>query len=718
MAVQDSNDKIAELLKQAYPPAAASPEFKAKLRQDLSEQTGALGSESPKPLWQQPFLWATAGAAAAIAIVLVLYLVVFQSAHLAVTTSDATAIQTTAATLNGKLDSLGAADSAEVSFEWGVSTTYGNETTPELRTAAGSVQADLSGLAPNTTYHFRIKAVGREGTVYGPDMQFATGPAPPVVTTVEAAKIRSTSATLRGSLDELGSAANVSVSFEWGLTTSYGNETAPESKTASGKYNADLDGLTPNTTYHFRAKAVGDDTAYGADAQFTTGATSLSVATRDANNIGTTWARINGELTSLGTVSGVNVSFEWGTATRSYTQTTANQGRTSTAAFSADLSELASGTTYYFRARADGDGPPVYGEEKNFTTLTVPPSATTCSATEVHSTSAMLNGTLDGLGTASSVNVCFEWGPTASYGNQTAPQSKNTTGGFSASLTSLTPNTTYHFRAKAVGSDVVYGANMVFTTGGTSPPQKTWYLSGDGSDTKIMYEGDTSKTVGTVLLHSSGQPVSQVWCANQSSSGITYPADNWTVRLSLSHITRDHSVIVEIGTWNGKNFASYGSYTLAASGDDNEEVKSYEISLQVSSFTVPSGSYVATRLTVNSRWVDVHVGGSQSHVTSPAYAEPTAPSVATNAATSIGQSTATLNGYLDNLGSAEGVTVYFEWGTTTDLGNQSVVGLQASSGNFGTVLADLIPNTTYHFRAKAVGNGINYGVNMTFTTSP
>jgi phosphodiesterase/alkaline phosphatase D-like protein len=718
MAVQDSNDKIAELLKQAYPPTAASPEFKAKLRQGLSEQAGALGTESPKPLWQQPFLWATAGAAAAIAIALIVYFVVLQSAHLAVTTSDATAIQTTIATLNGNLDSLGTVDAADVSFEWGIGTDYGNETTPELRTAAGSVQTDLSGLAPNTTYHFRIKAVGRDSTAYGLDMQFTTGPAPPVATTSDAAESGTTSATLRGSLDDLGSTASVSVSFEWGLTTSYGNETTPESRTATGKYSADLDGLSPNTTYHFRAKAVGDVTAYGADAQFTTNTTSALVATSDATNVSTNSARLNGELSSLGTASIVKVSFEYGTAPGSYTQTTADQARSSAGAFSADLSSLSPGATYYFRAKADGDGSPVYGVEKSFTVLTAPPSLTTCSATQVHSNTATLNGTLDGLGTASIVNVYFEWGTSASYGNQTVAQPKNATGGFSAGLTGLAPNTTYHFRVKAVGDRIVYGADMVFTTGSTPPPRKTWYLSGDGSGTKTMYEGDTSKPEGTVLLHSNGQPVSQVWWASQSSSGTAYPADNWTVRLALSHITGDHSVIVEIGTWDGKTFVSHGSYALAASGDDNDEVEVYDFGLPVSSFTVPSGGYVAIRLTVNSRWVDVHVGGSQSYLVSPAYPEPTAPAVTTSAATTVEQTTATLNGYLESLGTAGGVAAYFEWGTTAEYGNEIGVGSQTSSGNFSTILANLIPNTTYHFRAKAVGDGTNYGVDMIFTTPP
>ena len=377
---------------------------------------------TPRPLWQQPFVWIPAAAASAVAVALIIFFVAFQSVPPTVTTRDATGIQTTTATLNGRLNSLSESESVEVSFEWGATTDYGNETMPGLRTETGDITANLSGLSPNTTYHFRLKVVGPKGTKYGPDMHFTTGPAPPVATTGDAAKIKTTSATLRGSLDALGSAANVSVSFEWGLTTSYGNETTPESKTETGKYSADLSGLVPNTTYHFRAKAVGDDTAYGADAQFTTGTTPPSVETNDATNIGIASATLNGDLTSLGTAGNVNVSFEWGTTTGSYTQTTANQARTSAGAFSADLSGLTPGTTYYFRARADGEGPPSMARRRASPPRPTPPSITTSSATEVHCTSATLNGILDSLGTAGNVKVFFEWGLDTAYGNEaTAP---------------------------------------------------------------------------------------------------------------------------------------------------------------------------------------------------------------------------------------------------------------------------------------------------------
>ncbi len=66
-----------------------------------------------------------------------------------------------------------------------------------------------------------------------------------------------TSATLNGALDGLGSATSVQVSFEWGLTAAYDNATASQAMAGTGNFSADLSGLAANTTYHFRAKADG-----------------------------------------------------------------------------------------------------------------------------------------------------------------------------------------------------------------------------------------------------------------------------------------------------------------------------------------------------------------------------------------------------------------------------------------------------------------------------
>ncbi|MDD4858898.1 MAG: C10 family peptidase [Dehalococcoidales bacterium] len=91
-----------------------------------------------------------------------------------VTTDASTNIGPFTAILNGSLSNLGGNISANVSFEWGLTTSYGNTTTIQGLSAIGSYSANITGLSANTTYHFRAKAEGTGTTTYGSDQQFGT----------------------------------------------------------------------------------------------------------------------------------------------------------------------------------------------------------------------------------------------------------------------------------------------------------------------------------------------------------------------------------------------------------------------------------------------------------------------------------------------------------------------------------------------------------------
>ena len=97
-------------------------------------------------------------------------------------------------------------------------------------------------------------------------------------------------------------------------------------------------------------------------------ASPLSVTTNNARWI--TWfgATLNGRLDDLGSFDTVDVSFVWGTTSGSLDKETRPKPKRKTGAFGARLWRLSPNTTYYFRAKAEGDGTIVYGDELNFTT--------------------------------------------------------------------------------------------------------------------------------------------------------------------------------------------------------------------------------------------------------------------------------------------------------------------------------------------------------------
>jgi len=99
----------------------------------------------------------------------------------------------------------------------------------------------------------------------------------PDVVREAATYVTTNSAILNGNLTAMGTAARVTVSFQWATDdyyrsnwNTYGSETSAQIMAATGLFSSNLTGLSPGTMYHYRAKAVGDGTAYGSDLTFTT----------------------------------------------------------------------------------------------------------------------------------------------------------------------------------------------------------------------------------------------------------------------------------------------------------------------------------------------------------------------------------------------------------------------------------------------------------------
>lgn len=190
-------------------------------------------------------------------------------------TLPATSIAANTATLNGSVNA--SCNSTTVTFEYGLTLSYGSTVTADQSPVSGStyvaVSAPISGLLINTLYHFRVVASNTGGTTYGADQTFTTGASPPEVITNPASNIGNFAARLNGSVD--ANSQNSTVTFQYGLTTSYGSTVSGVPGVVTGDVPtavyADVSGLAYNTTYHFRC--VGQNpagTTYGSDQVFTT----------------------------------------------------------------------------------------------------------------------------------------------------------------------------------------------------------------------------------------------------------------------------------------------------------------------------------------------------------------------------------------------------------------------------------------------------------------
>jgi len=181
-------------------------------------------------------------------------------------TDAATAVDRTAANLNGRVDP----NNAETSywFEYGDSINLGN-TTALQSAGAGDVSISKSTtvdkLAPGTKYYFRLNAQNQFGTVNGTMLTFTTSGTPmakaPVMDTTAATAVASTKVTLNGVVNPNGDATTYWFEYSDDSLLSHliGTTTRTAlagSGTTPTNVSATLTGLNPNATYSFRLVAA------------------------------------------------------------------------------------------------------------------------------------------------------------------------------------------------------------------------------------------------------------------------------------------------------------------------------------------------------------------------------------------------------------------------------------------------------------------------------
>ncbi|MGH2850835.1 MAG: hypothetical protein ACRDLP_09485, partial [Solirubrobacteraceae bacterium] len=349
-------------------------------------------------------------------------------------------------------------------FQYGASTAYGSQTSSwSAGSGSGSVavSSTLSGLAPATTYHYRLVATNGSGTTAGSDATFTTAMSAPSVTGSPASTVTGSSAVLNATVNPNGNPTNYV--FQYGFSSSYGSQTASASAgsgTSASHVSATVHGLSPGTTYHFRLLATNAlGSTGGADTTFATAKIAPSATTGGTSVVRSDSAVLTGTVNPNGAAT--TYEFDYGTSTAYGIQTTLRTvgAGTSSTSVSVSIAGLAQGTPYHYRLVAispDGTTP---GADAGFTTTGTPanrgvalPVISGTKAVAISSSGAQLDGALNPVGkTTSSTTWYFEYGPTAGYGTQTAAQTLRGLGArpVNVTLEALAPQTTFHYRLVA-----------------------------------------------------------------------------------------------------------------------------------------------------------------------------------------------------------------------------------------------------------------------------
>ncbi len=580
-------------------------------------------------------------------------------------------------------------------LEYGTTESYGTQATLDA-SAFLAHTAVLLGLAPNTTYYYCIHATdlaGNTANSCGHSFTTAARPViadttPPDVTLITEGPVTTTSATINFTTSEIGNAR-----IEYGTSAGYGESTPLDTNLAL-THAVTLSNLTPNTEYHYRiisSDEVGNETITS-DETFMTEAVIVSPMSQGGASVGMS---VNVPTdTTAPVVSGVgSVTLGITDATLAWTTnelavstleygTTQNYGSHATLSVTAGLvhaatlTGLTGGTTYYYCIHAtDLASNTTNSCPHSFTTEPVPvvlvtptdttaPQISSITVAPITTTGAAVAWTTNELSTSQ-----IQYGTTVSYG-QTVSLGGTPSLTHSTILSSLSPDTTYHYRLTSTDAsgNSALSSDETFTT--NALPQVQAQVQSQASTVVISGIETASVSTSTVTI---------AWTTDiPSDSQVEYgDSDNLGSLTTLSStLTTSHSVTISGLTPNTNYIFRVKSKPLGASVStfsDNDEFDTLNHSIPVVAgpniLSVSSGGLISTGATIT--WTTDKAATSQ-----------------------------------------------VEYGISSGYGLLTTENVTLTTSHSVT-LADLEPSTTYHFRVASTDevSNVTFSEDYTFTTS-
>ena len=408
---------------------------------------------------------------------------------IALSTTAASSITATAATIGGSITADGGATISARGFCWSKTP---NPTIADGKSTSsgtiGSYATNISGLSIGATYYVRAYATNSVGTCYGNEISFTTLDGIIALSTTTASSITATSATISGSITSDGGVSITARGFCWSKTT---NPTIADGKSTStgtiGTYATNVSGLSIGTTYYVRAYATNSiGTCYGNEISFTTLDGTVILTSTNVSTITAYSAKSGGNINSDG--GGVSITERgicWSTSPNPTIGNSKVSNGIGMGIFSCNLLDLNLNTTYYVRAYAINSVGIFYGNEINFTTQNGVIILTTTIPTALSSISAISGGniTSDGGGvTVTNRGICWSTSTNPTIELNTKISNSSGLGSFTNSLSGLIPNTTYYLKSFATNTvGTFYGNELSFIT-----PNRVTDIDGNIYNTVII----------------------------------------------------------------------------------------------------------------------------------------------------------------------------------------------------------------------------------------
>ncbi len=574
---------------------------------------------------------------------------------------------------------------------------------------------NVTGLTFNKTYYVILCGTVTSITCTTASTFTTQGP---TLSTTSATSIGNGTATLNGTINPNGYSTTLQFCYSTSSSISSCNGSTATvnggsayTNSASQSVSASVTGLLPGTTYYYILQGTeGAATGYSNTSpisSFTTPGPNLQ--TSAATNLTQSSATANGSVNTFGVDTTLSICYSTTTlvncvgGTVLTVQISPNPyNNNSSQAISAALASLGAGKTYYYQIMAVQGSNTYYSNVTSFNTQTPGPLVTYTSNT-TQSTSATVTGTIYPGAYTSTAWLCYYTArpgsnfsvslasPCLSGGVQVAvpgTYSGSTTQTITATVTGLSPSTTYYFYF--VGNNAV-GTNTSQAVSSVGPPV-TWSRTSMPSFTTTALSPVVNPTQVTNITATSAKLYGTVQ-PNSQTTTVSFCYSTNSAIASCSGATQ----ITLSGTVNGN--------------------------------TVSTVSTLISGLTPNTTYYYILQGaGSLTSVSSAlSFTTLAAPGVTTTGATGFTNTAAVLRGTVTSNGST--AAVVFCYSTNSSLASCSggTVNFVAIAGSpfSGTTanqvvtsqIANLAPGTTYYFQIRGTNAaGTNYSNVSSFHT--